>query len=1151
MSSHRPRRLFLLMATLLASSTAVFAAPKSANVISLTGKGDVRQTDTSDWKPARVQQDLFHGDFVRTGDVSQMAILFTNQTQIRLNQNSQLQIKSLADAAGDGQTAVKLNAGRAWSQIKPQAAAPGAPPRLSMETPSATMSIRGTDWEVEVGPDGKTQLVVLSGVVDMGNEFGRITVGRNEAAVAEIGKAPVKIVLTRPKERVQWVTTYRPEPARYLAAAEVSLREDPALKQATKEMSEGRYAEARSQLVTAKPSWVRELMLADIKVLEGDLAGAIQLSRSAAGVSPSPSFAQAHLAGLLLMADEATEAKRVIGTALASDARSTEAWLAEGRRARFEGEVRRTEEAYSRATELAPKDERGWVGLGSTATEREQVAPARARLERAREINPRDPEAFGELGTLETFADRYPEAEAAFAAALKLRPDDYVALTGQGVMKLKQGRTDEALEDFLKAGLMEPRYARVRLYTGIAYYQLGRFDRAQEEFDKAAELDPKDPLPHLFASMARTDHYDMAGAVASARAALERMPNLKSLNQVANNQKGVANVGNALAFWGLKDWAMSYAQNGDYPFWGGSHLFLADLYESRYAKNSELFQGFTADPTVFGASNRFQSLIHRPGHYQALTLTYGQDDQIAEIVPRITLNGYSNSVTPFAYFLEVDQQRGDTRSGQDFSYHDRTDSVTAALGWVPRHDLRFFMFYNHDESTSRYASANIPSLDFKLPTSEISLGGSWFITPTAMIQARAGRNEIDGRQVWQQDERFCLGGPRILGVQFSCRFDDQEISRDMQLAGRWRLGDRGQWELAAGLEAARSPESSLLVGTLPGITLPPALLPIQEDASTISERSNVGYLGGRYFFSPNFFAQLDLAWTDYLKHLEGYWTQLGTVNTVDRSGQPINREFKVRKLAPRVGLAGSPAPGHMLRYAYQDWVKPSSPGGLTPVATAGIVLDETFLRFGGEQKRHVAKWEVEWSPRIFTEVVLDSKRAENLNTYDLTLAENFANLARIRQKTLTEITDFYAGSANIETSNAYMAGKARADQIKLGVSAIFTSSLSGTFSYTHTDSQMTVYDIPNGDRFYLPKDTVKLGATWVGPNRVRLSFDAQWRSEAWTLLDLTAPRDAYWNGAAAVSWESADKRVGVAAFAKELFTPHESAFYGVAGSLKF
>ena len=93
------------------------------------------------------------------------------------------------------------------------------------------------------------------------------------------------------------------------------------------------------------------------------------------------------------------------------------------------------------------------------------------------------------------------------------------------------------------------------------------------------------------------------------RAAVERMPYLKSLNQVANDQKGSANLGASLAFFGMEDWALELAQQSFYPYWGGSHLFMADRYQGEINKNSALFQGFLTDPMAFGASQRMSSKL--------------------------------------------------------------------------------------------------------------------------------------------------------------------------------------------------------------------------------------------------------------------------------------------------------------------------------------------------------------------------------------------------------------------------------------------------------------------------------------------------------------------------------------------------------------
>ena len=164
-----------VLSSMLVAQTAL-AAATDAEITLLIGRGDRRPTADADWAPAAVNQKTGTGSFVRTQANSQMGLLMADRTQIRLNQNSQLQIKSAEDAKAP--TVVQLNAGRAWSQARPQTLAPGSSesqPRLIMQTASATMSIRGTDWEVEIGPQGQTQLVVLSGTVEMAHDNRQIT----------------------------------------------------------------------------------------------------------------------------------------------------------------------------------------------------------------------------------------------------------------------------------------------------------------------------------------------------------------------------------------------------------------------------------------------------------------------------------------------------------------------------------------------------------------------------------------------------------------------------------------------------------------------------------------------------------------------------------------------------------------------------------------------------------------------------------------------------------------------------------------------------------------------------------------------------------------------------------------------------------------
>ena len=101
-----------------------------------------------------------------------------------------------------------LLAGRGWSQSKV------APKKLIVETPSATAAIRGTDWELSVDDQGAATLTVLSGEVEFYNDLGTVLVSTNQQARAEIGKPPVKLLISNPADRVQWVTAYTVDPLR-------------------------------------------------------------------------------------------------------------------------------------------------------------------------------------------------------------------------------------------------------------------------------------------------------------------------------------------------------------------------------------------------------------------------------------------------------------------------------------------------------------------------------------------------------------------------------------------------------------------------------------------------------------------------------------------------------------------------------------------------------------------------------------------------------------------------------------------------------------------------------------------------------------------------------------------------------------------------
>ncbi len=708
---------------------AVVPPGAAAEIVSLQGTGDQRAAAAADWGPARLAQPLATGDFVRTRQAARMALLFADDTQLRLHQNTVLQVKGVATPA-QPVTTLLLNAGRAWTQTK---RADGS--RLNLETPAATAAIRGTDWDISVEDDGSTLITVLSGTVEFSNAQGAVSVGANEAAVAEVGKAPVKLVLSQPRDRIQWVNALRADPLPHLAAEPVpdtlapvrtalATRDLPAARAALAQarssgapapwvavmdaaiaLQAGDLLAAREQLArqvaqpaAPLPAW---LMQSDVQLVEGEGAAAANTLRTALQRWPAHPALAAQLARVLMLSDRVDEASAALAPVQATA--HAEVALVRAELARRRGDAPAALAAYTEATQLAAGDARAWQGLGSAHVEREDPRPARENLQRALALSPQQPGAYGELGTLETFVNQFTEAGAAFATALGDNPADYVALTGQGLLHLKQGNPQAALDAFLRAGVMEPRYARAKTWTAVAYYQLGRHQDALSTLHQATVLDDKDPVPHMLLAQIHTDLFQPGEAVEAARAAVERMPYLKSLNQVANDQKGSANLGASLAFFGMEDWALELAQQSFYPYWGGSHLFMADRYAGEFNKNSALFQGFLTDPMAFGASQRYSSLLQQPGAHGAVGVTLDRDLYRMR-APAVTLNGMNNTHVPVSWFFKAQSARASefpfdlqvnnapaVRGG----YGDvRARAVTIGAGMQPTERINLFAYVN-------------------------------------------------------------------------------------------------------------------------------------------------------------------------------------------------------------------------------------------------------------------------------------------------------------------------------------------------------------------------------------------------------------------------------------------------------------------------
>lgn len=1074
----------------------IFGAMKvhaaDAEIIAVTGKGDKRDTAQAEWTSAFPKQTVKPGGFVRTRELSQMALLLPDRTQLRLNQNSQMQIKTVADAAEWSQNAVKLNAGRAWSQARPATApsgASGAPARISMETPSATLSIRGTDWEVEVGPDGRMQLVVLSGVVDMANEQGAMKVGAGETAVAEIGKAPVRLLLSNPASRVQWVTAWQVQPRRWVP------QPGPVLSPIVALLESGDYAAAMRRLAQAPPSTERDLLSADLAMISGDIPGATTLLGPHAGNGKGNPRASALLARVYLARGDADSAAALLTTARAVHPRDVEIWLATAELSLFQGDTKAARAALTTSLDLDPANADAWFARGSLETEYENVRAARAALDAALSARPGFPAALAQRGTLETFADDFESARGYYEQALGAAPDDYIALTGRGILKLKTGDSSGALEDFLRAGVIEPRYGRAWLYSAAAFYQLGETQRAREALHKAAQLDPRDPLPHVMLGLIASDQMDLGRAVDAARDAQERMPYLKSLNQVLTNQKGNANVGNALADFGMDEWARQYATSGYSPWWAGSHLFMSDMYTSGYNKNSELFQGFITDPTVFGASQRRSSLVPTPGHHGRVDLYMEQADWRQNAVVG-TVNGLVTTPAPLAYFFSGDYSKGDSRLVGDAA--DGTN-YTLGLGWRPHHALDVFLFGTDTRIRGDLKSPVLPDDKISIDDTRFDLGFNVKLDLNNQLWLKYGSGHQSARvrgtvvvaplgvvpldqfhsRVEQDDAQFRHAFVPFEGTWLSWGYEDSEQEKparfDVQLTPAVRLSIKETTKLHSrdAFILARAPLSETLHGEI-------GVFDQRTDFRQRSETRSNGVILGTPTSNPQDFSETN-------------W---------------------------RGGMQWQFEPQSTITAVHQQWRRPANVGSLAPVDTLGIAVNDQLTTNGGFYRRNRLQADYEASAATFLQGFADHEVIKNVSS-PLTVVVPDLELTQLEN--LRNRTDVFTVQPELEEAPQFLEG--RVTSYGIALNHMISRQQTIAVRYRRADAEQT--GVRKGLQIpYVPRDYFRLASQWSLPERWLLGAAATWRSERFRdeLNSAVERIDPGWIFRFTAYWESADKR---------------------------
>lgn len=1086
------------------AGTAIAPGTAAAQIVALAGQGQTRAPGVEPWSAAALAQQLGPGADVRTLALSSAALLLADRTQIRMSASAQVR---LCESQPE-RTLLELAAGRLWARTKKTPAA------LQLQTPAALAVVRGTDWDVEVDTAGRTTLTVLSGLVELSNAQGSVQLGPAEQGFVEPGQAPTKRVLVNPRERVQWVAAHPGSATRWAEFQRPGLGEP--LTSVRTALESGQWGPARDRLqalaAEGQGSAVAELVLADLDVFGGALDAAQARLARAWQRTQDPRTA-ARRADLLVALDRGAEARAWLDSTRAVAPTSVELLLADADWHRLEGRGDPALALYREAVALAEGRAQGraaaaapdtaqqaaalW-GLGRAQQERGDLHAARTTLARAATLAPDHPAYRAELATADTEALRLADARTGFDAALALAGDDYTSLAGAGLLALQQGDAETARTQLLKALVIEPRYARAQVWLAVAEYRLGELAAAFDSLDRARLADPNDPLPWQIESILRNDSGQPEAAIAAARQALVRLPYLKSLNPLASDSQGSANLGKALGDFGLEHWARAYAQQSYYPLWAGSHFFMANRYESSFSRSSELYQGYLADPLAFGASEKQPPLLRTTGS-EWLAGASAQRGPVHDAgVADVGHRGLVAAPVPMAWRISIEGQQQDPRDGTG-SYRLLSSGVRIGVGIKPTDRLSLLLL--HFEDRTRYSVPGglvdsdgvVFNTQARSPTRRTDVGGAWRWSADEQTWFKAGRASYGDSKALQQaplgayDERSADTADSLM-LRHTVQHGAQRWSAGWERSNV-HLGFQRTYSLVA------SSERSDLRFDMPWVALESTHGAWTWHAQASWPRFDMHY---RY------------------RVFEGASGQDLRAPLLDQGGH-------ARRGLPRLGVSYRFGPGRALHAAYIESLHAPAANTLAPVSVGAIPIDHQYQMPGSLVRKSAVQLDWEFDARTFGYASLSQQTIANAMYSDgsilympnVLIGDRVESLGPLIQTAETAV-DAYNGTPSFD--------KGRLRQAGVALNRILTPHWSLLAGYTWAQTRNTGDWVPGNALPGFPRHTLVLANVWRHSGRDYTYGSLVYRSARFTTALNSRSEAPGWNLALAHSMDFGDRR---------------------------
>ena len=558
---------FGLFLILLSVSTA--HAEIAATAVVSSSSTEFQNHQGGQWRPLPVRGVLQPGDHVRTGAEGRAVLSFSDGHSVKLNGDTEIVIGApgvLNRTPGLFQILV----GEVIARFSPTAS------NRAAQTPTAVISVRGTEVDIQVARDGASRLAVIVGSADFFNQYGSVVVNAGQESTARPGQVPTPPSAVNVPIIVEWsadlasmappldtsltgdsLASLRRE--RQELSHEVSLHpQGPALvlKLANVLHDLGLYAEAMDRYAQAEgagaPAAIVTVGRAQTSLDSGDASRAADLFKQVLAVVPagSPERRRA-LRGLALASLAAGDTNGATANALllqgepGGEASSRTIVASVQIRAGDLDDARRTLDA---AVQAYPTDAAALALLASVEIRAGDVRPALTHASNAVALASASPRAHAVLAQALFLSGNTDEASKEAEAAVALDPFCEETQLALAEVDLTRGALAGGLRAALKAVTLDPRSARARYLLGLALAEDRRDEEAAVELRQSLKMGPEQADASAVLARVLVNEGRYSEAVISVQDVVDRHPDSSDARAaLANVYRRIGRLSDAIA----------------------------------------------------------------------------------------------------------------------------------------------------------------------------------------------------------------------------------------------------------------------------------------------------------------------------------------------------------------------------------------------------------------------------------------------------------------------------------------------------------------------------------------------------------------------------------------------------------------------------